>query len=50
MLSEVVTDEGLTTVFIYALEDLVAGGIPKAGEEGGEFRRDRGRGIFSEDD
>lgn len=50
MQRQVIPREGLTTVFVYSLEDLVAGSVAETGEEGGEFAAERGGGFIFEDD
>ena len=47
---EVVSNEWLSTVFVYSLKNFVAGCVTQAREEGGELGADRGGGILFEDD
>ena len=46
---EVVARDGLAAVFVDALEDLVAGCVAEAGEEGDEFAAGGGAGFVFED-
>ena len=47
--TEVVTDEGLTSKLVDALENLVTGGVSETGEEGEELTPGGRRGVFLED-
>lgn len=48
--AEPVAGDGLTTVLVYTLKDLVAGGVAQTGEEGDELAADGGGGLVLEDD
>lgn len=48
--AEPVTGDRLTSILVYALEDLVAGSVAKTGEEGEELATDGRRGLVLEDD
>jgi hypothetical protein len=50
VLGEKVAREGLSTVLVDALEDLVGGSVAEAGEEGEETCADAAAGSVAEDD
>ena len=50
VLGQVVTHEGLTTVLVDALHDLVGSGIAETREEGEETSAERSSGLVLEDD
>ena len=45
-----IIEEGLSTVFVYPLGDLVARGVAEAGEEGEELAAEGGGRVVLEDD
>jgi hypothetical protein len=47
---EVVARHGLAAVLVHALQHLVAGGVPEAGEQRDELPPDRRAGLVLEDD
>lgn len=50
VLGQVVAHEGLTTVLVHSLHDLVGGGISETGEEGEEAGTEGSGGLVLEDD
>lgn len=48
--TEPVASDGLTTVLVHTLEDLVTGSVAETGEEGDELAADGGGGGVLEDD
>lgn len=50
VLRQVITDEGLTTVLVDALKNLVCCSVSKTGEEGEEASAGGGIGLVLEDD
>jgi hypothetical protein len=50
VLTEEVPGNGLTTVLVYPLQNLVSGGVSQTGEEGDELLGGAGVGLVAEDD
>lgn len=50
VLGEKITREGLAAILVYALQDLVCGGVAEAGKEREEAGGDGGVCSFAEDD
>ena len=50
VLGEHVARHGLAAILVYPLQDLVAGGVAQAGEEGEELAAKGGGGLVLEDD
>lgn len=49
-LGQVLVDEGLATVLVNSLQNLVAGGVSQTGEQGSESLADGGVGVVSKND
>jgi hypothetical protein len=50
VLAKVVASNGLTTILVYALEDLVSGGVAQTGEERDKLLANGSIGLVLEDD
>lgn len=50
VLAEEVPGNGLATVLVYPLQNLVSGGVSQTGEEGDELLAGAGVGLVAEDD
>lgn len=50
VLAKEVSSNGLTTILVYALKNLVSGGVSQAGEERDKLLANGGIGLILEDD